>query len=212
MKLLYVISFFLFTPIVYSQADLTSIDTTIDYSARFYQNGKLITPNSLIELDSNNRKSYRAESDTLLAEMVKSGRWIEYFDRKKEPSNEKHYKYYRLCEYYYGVLIGKSYYFKKDGTLIQTIQAYPKLNDTIFNGTVTITYDKGKIAWVEYKLFRETASNLIYLNITSFYPNGNKKYFSFLDEYHSKTYWSHYSKNGLSKLEIRNGKSGSFQG
>lgn len=91
---------------LFAQEELKDMDTILDYKERFYTTGKLNTDSQYSQLTN------FSQGDSL-TKKVKSGLWIEYFDRKFDEVSEAKYRYYRLVEYDAGEQVGKIYYFKK---------------------------------------------------------------------------------------------------
>jgi hypothetical protein len=187
---------------------LKNIDTTFDFNERFYQNGKLTVTNTILYIDSVNIYSIdqiqsNQKIDTTQLERVQHRLWIEYYNKKWKPSDNSNYTYYRLGEYDYGFTVGKIYYFDKKGGVIKTALRYPYLNDTIFEGVRKISYLKGKVTWVEYQRFTEDSLKGMYVNLTSYYPNGKIKAYSLSDDFNHDHHSLKYNKSGLCKYELK---------
>jgi hypothetical protein len=200
---------------LYGQEELKSIDTTFDFKERFYQNGKLTVTNTILYIDSVNTYTINQiqsnqKIDTTQLERVQHGLWIEYFNKKWNPSNSSNFYYYRLCEYQFGYTTGKIYYFNKKDDIIKTALRYPKMNDTIFEGVRKITYQKGKIIWIEYNRFIEDSLKGLYVNLTSYYQDGKIKSYSLLDDFNYDHHTLKYNKTGLCKYELKLNKKDSF--
>lgn len=183
-----------------SQHELKDIDTTIHYKKVFYKNDSLILYPYYEYYDSTTYRTYILTKekfeekigniDTSKIQLLKRGTWkIDYLRKKK--------KYYYLANYDNDILIGKRYDFNSKDRLISTFTTYPKIKDSIFNGSQIINYDKkGRITSVEYIQFIEDQTFLFYWNYLSYNKSGVLTYYSYVDEEKNKTRFITYSKNG----------------
>lgn len=194
--------------LLFGQQHLNEIDTSLDYQERFYQNGRLITTNTILYIDSVNTYTvHQIQSDpaidTTVLHRVQDGLWIEYFDKKWNASDPPHHSYFRLGEYDLGYTTGKIYYFNKQCELIESALRYPIVNDTVFEGVRKITYSKGKITWIKYQRFLEDSLKEPYVNLSNYYPNGQLKSYNLSDDFNYKYHTQKYNKNGLCTHELK---------
>lgn len=194
------------SPIIcYSQVPLMELDTSIDYQEQFYFNGKLQLDSFYVFKDTNTNTYYDLDHftypgtiDTTKMLKVRHGKWIFYFDKRKQESSKSQHEYYTLTEYSAGYS-RNGYIFRKDGSLYESFIKHPKIGDSIFNGIREISYDKkGRIKKVEYDLFKENKDNRGYINVTYYRKDGTMKEYILIDDYLDK----HFSKKFNRKEEI----------
>ncbi|WP_343631670.1 hypothetical protein [Fluviicola sp.] len=209
MKSITTFIFYLFIFWAFGQQQLKDIDTSFDYKERFYRKEKLITRNSWRYVRDNGQPSIGVNDlllnpgfDTTGMVREKDGLWCEYFDKSWNPTDSSHQYYQILCEYNCGLTEGKVYYFRKN-EIIYTGLRYPKLNDSIFNGSRRITYNNGKVEWIEYKLFREDSLRSKYYNTSSFFPNGELKHYTLSDDINFQYVGLKYNKFGICTYELK---------
>lgn len=210
MKITTTVLFSTFIFLLFGQQQLKDVDTAFDYQERFYRNGELKTINlwgyfdqhgiSIAEVDIPNNPHI----DTSNMERVQIYLWIEYFDKKWIPCDSAEHSYYCLREYDdYGYIVGKSYYFRKNGEILYVMLRYPELNDSVFEGVRKIRYDKGKVTWVDYELFLEDSLRGYYYNSTWYYPNGQLKLYGLSDDSLKQYETKKYSKAGYCTYELK---------
>nr|WP_294858401.1 hypothetical protein [uncultured Fluviicola sp.] len=194
---------------IFGQQLLKDIDTSFDYKERFYRKGKLITTNIWRYVYPNGQPSIAATDlalnpgfDTSQMVLEQDGLWVEYFDKKWNKADSSDYYYSILAEYNCGLTEGKVYYFRKN-EIIYTGFRFPKLNDSVFNGSRRVTYNKGKVEWVEYNLFREDSLRNKYYNSSWFFPNGELKSYSLADDINHQYVTLKYNKAGICTYELR---------
>lgn len=209
MKTFTTLFFFCLIFSLFGQEQLKDIDTSFDYKERFYWKGKLMTTNTWRYVYLNGQPSIAVTNlplnpgfDTTGMVREKDGLWVEYFDKKWNPVDSSNQYYRILAEYKVGYTQGKVYYFKKD-EIIYTGLRYPKLNGTVFNGSRKIIYNKGKVEWVEYNLFREDSLRNKYYNSSCFFPNGELKCYSLSDDINYQYVTLKYNKSGICTYELR---------
>lgn len=215
MKNLIAIAFSISLSFLFGQESLSVVDTTFDYQERFYLNNKLVVTNTILYIDSINtytREQIQSNSkiDTNYLERVKNGLWIEYFDKKWNECDSSKYYYYRLGEYDFGYTTGKIYYFNKDRKIVKTALRYPKMKETIFEGVRKITYENGKISWIEYQRFTEDSIKGLYVNLYNYYPNGKIKGYAFIDDFNNNHCSLKYNMDGLCTYELQINQNESF--
>jgi hypothetical protein len=206
------LSTFIFFSLIFSgfgQQQLKDIDTSFDYQERFYENGQLIAENSwrLVYPDGTPSIPLKdlylnPDMDTSEMSLEQDGLWVEYYDKKWNEVDSSRFYYKVLREYDCGYTQGKSYYFKKN-ELMYTGLRYPKLNDSVFNGSRKIIYDKGNISWVEYRLFMEDSLRNKYYHSACYFPDGQLMSYNLSDDINYQYVVIRYNKAGLCTYELK---------
>lgn len=199
-KISLILLFIIFSWLARAQHEIIETDTTLNFKETFFTNGQLnvspyykyfdstinmyrVVPKVLLESNIKN-------IDTTKILLLREGTWrIDYQKKRK--------KYYYLAQYKDDELIGKRYDFDSKGRLISTFKRYPRVNDSIFNGSQIIEYDeKGWIKSIEYIQFNEDQTPLFYWNTLRYNKFGVLVHYSFTDESQNKTRFITYSNNG----------------
>lgn len=199
-KISLIFLFFVFSLSASAQHEIIETDTSLNYKDTFYTNGQLNVSSYYKYFDSTinmNRvvakdlfDSNIKNIDTSKIVLLKEGTWRIYYQKKSK-------RYYYLAHYKDDELIGKRYDFNSKGKLISTFARYPKIKDSIFNGSQIINYDKkGRITSIKYIKFIENQTNLFYWHYLIFNKSGKLKRFSLLDESKNKTRFITYSNDG----------------
>lgn len=196
----------------WSQHQISDTDTTLDYKLRFYKNGILdldgyyvytLDSASYFSTDTARYYDFKTEDfalDSSKMYRLEHGKCISHYTYKKQ-------KYYSLGEYKGGILRGKMYNFREDGTLYSTFKRYPRIKGLEFNGSQIIYYDKKDqhITKIEYILFNENQTQLFYWNKLYYSSNGKLSYYSYYDEKAGIQHIIDYTKKGEIKHEtLRN--------
>jgi len=196
---------------LYSQHKLSEIDTALNFKSLYYFEGKLTTTNSLVYCNPESGGFYTKEFfasinqsglDTSKMDLVKHGNWIEYFDKEEQMVTDENYKSYCLSTYNKGYQQGKTYYFQKGGRIIKTIENYPIYKDTVFEGFREIGYKRNKINYVTYERFDEDSSKGSYINISTYFSNGNLKEYVLNDDFNHKYEVMIFNPRGICTKEL----------
>jgi len=194
---------------VWAQQPLSACDTTQDWNERFYKNGQLALNGYYVYLDSSGYYDWTMFDfdpliDSTKMERVQHRKWIEYFDKKWQPTDSSNQYYYCLCEFSGGYAKGKVYYFKKNGKLIQSALRYPNYSDEEFNGVRRIYYTKKDvIESIYYNRFTEDSLKGFYYNSSFYYTNGQLASYSLNDEFNNRYESLKYNKKGLCTYELK---------
>lgn len=196
MKTFLIIISGLFSCLAIGQENLWDLDTTTDYTSRFYSEGKLTLSEHVIFYDSividgeKVQTAFKTDYQVVKSgmnsivyenlEMIKEGFWKEKLNKRGEPTEKKRFKTYRLLEYQNRLIMGKMYEFDKKDRLIKMSIAYPTISDTVLNGLQIVKYDQeGMIEEIEFTLFNVSIWDFI--SELEFYPNGAIEYWSIGD-------------------------------
>lgn len=194
---------------VWSQQSISEIDTIQDWQERFYKNGQLALNGYYVYLDSSGyydwtEYDYDASIDSTKMVRVKHGKWIEYYNKKKQPTDSSNQYYYRLDEFRGGATIGKLYCFKKNGKLAYSSLIYPKYEDSIFDGYRTIHYTQnGTIEFIKYSRFDRDSLRGFYYNSYFYYANGQLETHSLNDDFNNRYESLKYNKKGFCTYELK---------
>lgn len=183
-----------------TQHELKDIDTTLNYKKVFYRNDSLILHPYYKYYDSITYRTYIVTKekfeenignlDTSKIQLLREFTWKNEYKKKNK-------SYYYLAYYKDDILKGKRYDFNSKDRLISTFKNYPKIKDSIFNGSQIINYDKkGRITSVKYIQFNKDQTFLFYWNYLSYNKSGVLTSYSYVDEEKNKTRFITYSKNG----------------
>ncbi len=173
---------FLFSQRATAQYQISETDTSLHYLSTFYNEGNLVLDGRYVYvLDSLNSFGgfiyEKAENyDSTRMQKVEEGKFMHNRTDKKKDG-------YYLTEYHLGDLVGKKYGFDRKGNLLLTMCRYPKINDSVFNGSQIIRYDKKQRVYsIEYILFKEDQTNSYYWNFLQYNKKGKLVYYVYDDE------------------------------
>lgn len=193
--------------VCWGQQPLSEVEIDIDYKQRFYENGKLLTKNGFVYVDS----VYVYLEEDLIEigkpltdiEKRKHGKWIEFFDKNwTSLTSKSDFSYYSLTEYQVGVAQGNSFFFDKNDKIHHITLRYPPYKNEVFQGFRIVWFNnKGKVKSIQYERFMHEASE-DYLNRTTYFANGKIESFELHDSENSNYHIIEYNKKGKVTYEL----------
>jgi hypothetical protein len=183
-------------------------DTATDYQQRFYVNGKLKSYDLPVYIDSANRyytpeeiAAYGMDTAKLLPARHKVG--IDYYDEDWKKTDSAYAVFYQLGETVNGTNLGKSYSFDREGRLVQIIIRYPMIGGVRFRGLQRLFFrEDGTLEKAAYQRFPEDDHKGLYINKTTYYPNGKIHTYRFTDELNNIYGSLDYDETGLCYYEV----------